>query len=169
MSNSTCAPYYAIAIGSNRHGRHGGPVAEVHAAIAALDGVRARSPIVRSAPLGPSIRRFANAVVLVESAVPPPEMLARLKRIERDFGRRRGARWGARVIDLDIVLWSGGAWCSKRLTVPHVAFRDRDFVLAPLSAIAPDWRDPRTGLSVRQQLARLRKAKRWVDPSGNRS
>jgi 2-amino-4-hydroxy-6-hydroxymethyldihydropteridine diphosphokinase len=159
VSNSTYAPYYAIAVGSNRRGRHGSPVAEVHAAIAALEGVRACSSILGSAPLGPSIRRFANAVVLVESAVSPPEMLARLKRIEHDFGRRRGARWGARVIDLDIVLWSGGAWRSNGLCVPHAAYRDRDFVLAPLCAVAPDWRDPRTGLSVRQLLARLRKVK----------
>lgn len=163
MSNSTYArhaPYYAIAIGSNRRGRHGGPVAEVRAAMAALDGVWARSPVLGSAPLGPSIRRFANAVVLVESAARPPEMLAWLKRIERDFGRRRGARWGARVIDLDIVLWSGGAWRSKRLAVPHVAFRERDFVLAPLCAVAPDWRDPDTGLTARQLLARSRKVQR---------
>ncbi len=159
MSNSTCAPYYAIAIGSNRRGRHGSPVAEVRAAIAALDGVRVCSPILGSAPLGPSIRRFANAVVLVDSNARPPEMLARLKRIERDFGRRRGARWGARVIDLDIVLWSGGAWRSTGLSVPHMAYRDRDFVLAPLCAVAPSWRDPRTGLTACQLLARLRKVK----------
>ncbi|WP_442852468.1 2-amino-4-hydroxy-6-hydroxymethyldihydropteridine diphosphokinase [Sphingomonas sp. PAMC 26605] len=149
-----------MAIGSNRSGRHGAPTAEVTAAIAALDGVLARSPILSSAPLGPSIRRFANTVVLVGSEVVPSEMLARLKRIERDFGRRRGARWGARVIDLDIVLWSGGTWRSKGLSVPHLAFRERDFVLAPLGVVAPDWRDPRTGLTPRQLLARLRKLKR---------
>ena len=111
MSNSTCtlrqapryAPCYAIAIGSNRRGRHGSPVAEVAAAIAALGRVVAESPVLSSAPIGPSIRRFANAVVLIESEVAPPAMLARLKAIERAFGRRRGARWGARVIDLDIV------------------------------------------------------------------
>ncbi|TPG52839.1 2-amino-4-hydroxy-6-hydroxymethyldihydropteridine diphosphokinase [Sphingomonas glacialis] len=164
MSNSTCtpryAPRYAIAIGSNRRGRHGSPAAEVAAAIAALGSVVAESSVLGSAPLGPSIRRFANAVVLIESEVPPPEMLVRLKRIERAFGRRRGARWGARVIDLDIVSWSGGAWRSKGLCVPHLAFQDRDFVLAPLRAIAPDWRDPRTGLTPRQLLARLRKGKR---------
>lgn len=168
MSNSTCTlrqascyvPRYAIAIGSNRRGTHGSPVAEVAAAIAALGGVVAESPVLSSAPIGPSIRRFANAVILVESAVAPPAMLARLKAIERAFGRRRGARWGARVIDLDIVAWSGGAWRSKGLCVPHAAFQDRDFVLAPLRAIAPVWRDPRTGLTPRHLLARLRKVKR---------
>uniref|UniRef100_UPI0035C9E438 2-amino-4-hydroxy-6- hydroxymethyldihydropteridine diphosphokinase n=1 Tax=uncultured Sphingomonas sp. TaxID=158754 RepID=UPI0035C9E438 len=153
MSNST----YAIAIGSNRRGRHGDPAAEVRAAIGLLGGVTARSRVLASAPLGPSIRRFANAVVLIQSAELPSVLLARLKRIEHDFGRRRGARWGARVIDLDIILWSGGVWHEKGLVVPHSAFRGREFVLGPLRAIAPDWRDPLTGLSVRQLHARLAK------------
>lgn len=141
---------YAIAIGSNRPGRHGTPADEVRAAIAALDGVYAVAPIVGSAPLGPSLRRYANSVVLVDSSLSPPAMLARLKAIERAFGRRRGRRWGSRVIDLDIVLWSGGCWHDARLTVPHVAFRERPFVLGPLGQVAPGWRDPVSGRSVRQ-------------------
>lgn len=153
MQSST----YAIAIGSNRRGRHGGPVAEVRAAVAVLDGVVALSPIVASDPIGPSIRRFANAVVVLESPLAPPAMLARLKAVEHAFGRRRGARWGARVIDLDIVLWSGGVWRTAGLTVPHLAFRARGFVLDPLCAIAPDWRDPVTGFTARQLRARLHK------------
>ena len=144
---------YAIAIGSNRRGRHGAPIREVAAAIATLQPVAAASPIVASAPIGPSQRRFANAVVLVDSRRDPPRMLARLKEIEHAFGRRAGRRWGARVIDLDIVLWSGGRWTSPGLIVPHPAFRTRAFVLGPLARIAPDWRDPVTGRSVRQ-LAR---------------
>src|SRR3546814_8929009 len=61
-------------------------------------------------PLGPTIRRFANMVAIIESDDDPPALLRRLKAIEHAFGRRRGRRWGARVIDLDIILWSGGAW-----------------------------------------------------------
>lgn len=141
---------YAIAIGSNRRGRHGAPEREVAAAIRALGGLVAASGIVASAPLGPSIRRFANAVVLIETRETPPELLARLKRIERDFGRRRGQRWGARVIDLDIVLWSAGSLAEDDLIVPHPAFRTRRFVLDPLREIAADWRDPLTNSTVRQ-------------------
>lgn len=140
---------YAIALGSNRPGRHGGPAAEIRAALDALDGVRAVSPIIVTAPLGPSIRAFANAAALVDSPLDPPEMLAALKAIERRFGRRRGQRWGARVIDLDIILWSGGVWRSAGLTVPHAAYATRDFVLKPLAMIAADWRDPRDGRWVR--------------------
>ncbi|URW74723.1 2-amino-4-hydroxy-6-hydroxymethyldihydropteridine diphosphokinase [Sphingomonas donggukensis] len=139
---------YVIAVGSNRRGRHGGPRAEVAAALALLGG-RA-SAIVESAPVGPSLRRYANAVVLVESDAAPDALLARLKAIEREFGRRRGRRWGARVIDLDIILWSGGAWASPGLVVPHIAFRAREFVLGPMAAIVPGWRDPVSGLTVRQ-------------------
>lgn len=151
MANST----YVIALGSNRPGRHGGPRAEVAAAMAALGGLVRASRISETPPLGPSIRRFANAAALIESDETPPELLARLKRIEAGFGRRRGRRWGARVIDLDIVLWSGGCWADRRLTVPHQRFRERAFVLAPLVSIAGDWRDPVSGFSIRQLAYRL--------------
>ncbi|MBW6524580.1 2-amino-4-hydroxy-6-hydroxymethyldihydropteridine diphosphokinase [Sphingomonas sp. RHCKR47] len=144
---------YLVALGSNRAGRHGRPKDEVAAALRLLAG-RA-SPIVASAPLGPSTRTFANAAAVIESDESPAELLARLKRIERAFGRRTGRRWGARVIDLDIILWSGGRIATPTLTVPHRAFRARGFVLAPALAIAPAWRDPVTGLSVRQLYTRL--------------
>jgi 2-amino-4-hydroxy-6-hydroxymethyldihydropteridine diphosphokinase len=148
-------PRYAIALGSNRPGRHGRPEAEIAAALAALGGVVAVSPVLRTPPLGPSKRRFANAVALIESDETPPALLARLKAIERSFGRRRGRSWGARVIDLDIILWSEETWGERRLTVPHALFRERDFVLRPLLAVAPNWRDPVSGYSVRQLAARL--------------
>ena len=141
---------YAIAIGSNRRGHHGSPEREVAAAIAALGRVSARSRTLHTAPIGPSNRRFANAVVMLESDEEPPELLARLKWIERDFGRRRGRTWGARVIDLDIILWSGGSWAGPGLIVPHRLFRERGFVLGPMAAIVPAWRDPVTYRTVRQ-------------------
>lgn len=143
-------------------------MAEVRAAIAVLPGMVAVSPIIASDPVGPSIRRYANAVALVETVEEPPAVLARLKSIERAFGRRRGQRWSARVIDLDIVLWSGGAWWSRGLTIPHAAFRERDFVLGPLLRVAPDWRDPLTGLRVRQLHARLLRTLPRLDQVGRR-
>jgi len=143
---------YVIGLGSNRRGRHGSPAREVRAAIDALGGLVALSPIIASAPLGPSIRRFANAAALIESDEAPPELLARLKAIEARFGRRRGQRWGTRVIDLDIILWSGGSWAGPGLIVPHPRFRERGFVLGPLAMIVPAWRDPVTHRTVRQLL-----------------
>jgi 2-amino-4-hydroxy-6-hydroxymethyldihydropteridine diphosphokinase len=148
---------YAIAIGSNRpHGRHGRPAGVVEAAIARLDeefGLFDASPIVLSAAQGPGGRDFANAAALVESDLEPPEMLKRLKAIERAFGRRRGRRWGARVLDLDLLLWSGGKYRSRELTIPHSRLATRGFVLQPLGAIAPNGRVG--SVRVRHLAARL--------------
>lgn len=145
---------YVIALGSNRPSRHGPPARALHAALTQLQPV-ATSPILHTAPLGPSNRRYANAVAIVESPLQPDAMLQQLKAMERAFGRRRGQVWGSRVIDLDIILWSGGAWSSPGLNVPHRLFRERDFVLKPLLALAPNWRDPISGFTVRQLAARL--------------
>ncbi len=150
VSPATPRFIYVVALGSNRRGRHGSPRESIDAALERIGEVRAVSPIVITAPLGPSIRRFANAAALIETAESPPTLLARLKRIERAMGRRAGRRWGARVIDIDIVLWSGGVWRSRALSIPHASFAQRRFVLTPLAAIVPDWRDPRSGRTIRQ-------------------
>jgi 2-amino-4-hydroxy-6-hydroxymethyldihydropteridine diphosphokinase len=148
--------FYAIALGSNRrHGRHGAPAAVLRAALAELGAVVAVSAIRATPALGPAGRGFANAAAIVASDLAPDAMLARLKAIERRFGRRGGRRWGPRVLDLDIILWSRGPWAGPGPIVPHPAFRARRFVLDPLADIAPDWRDPVSGLTVRQLRARL--------------
>jgi 2-amino-4-hydroxy-6-hydroxymethyldihydropteridine diphosphokinase len=145
---------YAIAIGSNRsHGRFGRPTGVVEAAVARMDEefvLFDASPIVINAARGGAGRDFANSVVLIESDLEPLAMLSRLKSIEREFGRRRGRRWGPRVLDLDIALWSGGDFRSRRLTVPHPQLVRRSFVLQPLAAIAPGWR---VGASTVRHLA----------------
>ena len=86
----------------------------------------------------------------------PDDMLAAVKAIERDFGRRPGKRWGARVLDLDLVAWSGGRVRSRRLTIPHPQLASRDFVLGPLCTIAPEWRLV-GALTARHLAARLGK------------
>jgi 2-amino-4-hydroxy-6-hydroxymethyldihydropteridine diphosphokinase len=157
-------PYlYAIAIGSNRrHGRHGAPSHVVRAAVDALDraglAVAAVSPVIATPALGPAGRSFANAAVIVETPLDPPALLDLVKAIERRFGRRRGRRWGARVLDLDILLWSGGRWPrfgGRRLVVPHRSLETRDFVLRPLVRVAPRWRVGKGARTVRHALARL--------------
>lgn len=158
---------YAIAIGSNRrHGRHGPPAAVVRAALAAVDlagaHVVARGPIIATAAIGPAGRGFANSAAIVASDLAPPAFLALLKAIERSFGRRPGRRWGPRVIDLDILLWSSGAWPppprrapAGRLAVPHAHLPSRRFVLDPLLPVAAGWRHPIGHLTVRHMHARL--------------
>jgi len=151
---------YAIAIGSNRpHGRHGRPAGVVAAAIAALDGeftLFDASSILLNPASGGAGRDFANAAAIVESPLEPPAMLAALKVLERAFGRRGGRRWGARVLDLDILAWDGGRWRDRRLTIPHRALEQRPFMLLPLAAIAPRWR-LRGALNAGQLSARLGK------------
>jgi len=142
MSDAT--HLYAIALGSNRpHGRHGRPAGVIGAGIARLDqdfGLFDASPIVLNPAHGGAGRDFANAVTLVESAFDPDDMLTALKAIEREFGRRPGRRWGARVLDLDILAWSGGRFRSHHLTIPHPRLAVRAFAIGPLAAIAPEWR-----------------------------
>ena len=149
---------YAIGIGSNRsHGRHGRPPTVVAAAIARLDelfGLFDSSPIVGNAAAGGAGRDFANAVALVESDLEPPAMLATLKALERGFGRRRGRRWGPRVLDLDILAWSGGRYAARGLAVPHPRLAERPFAIGLLAGVAPGW--PIAGpLTARHLAARL--------------
>ncbi len=152
---------YLIAIGSNRrHVRHGAPAKVVAAAIDALAAqgldILACAPILATAAVGPAGRGFANSAFMAETDLEPPALLDLLKTTERAFGRRRGRRWGPRVLDLDIILWSEGSWVEDGLCVPHPGFRTRNFVLDPLHSIAPDWPDPLSGRTVRQLRARLR-------------
>jgi 2-amino-4-hydroxy-6-hydroxymethyldihydropteridine diphosphokinase len=154
---------YLIALGSNRpHARLGNPVRVIAAAFELLDlSIINQSRIIQNPPLGPSRRRYANAAVMIETKMSPPELLDHLKALEANLGRRnRGQRWSARVLDLDIVLWSGGLWATPGLGIPHAAFRDRSFVLTPLAEIAHDWRDPLSGLCVRHLKARLDRRRR---------
>ena len=158
---------YAIALGSNRRSRFGSPAETLRAAADAI-GAECLSRIRATAALGPAGRSFANAAAVLVSDLDPPALLAALQGIERDFGRRAGKPWGPRVLDLDIILWSEGAYAAGGLVVPHPAFRARRFVLDPLAEIASSWRDPLTGASVRQLLARLA-APRPVDRRSARS
>jgi 2-amino-4-hydroxy-6-hydroxymethyldihydropteridine diphosphokinase len=134
---------YAIAIGSNRrHVRHGRPAGVVAAAIARLDAefeLFDASRIILNPAVGGAGRDFANAVALVSSRLDPAAMLASLKAIEWEFGRRTGRRWGERVLDLDLVAWDGDRVARRGLTIPHPRLGERSFVVGPLASIAPHW------------------------------
>lgn len=156
---------YLIALGSNRRHPVLGPperiLAEAFVALEMADiDVFAHSHIVSSAPVGPSTRRYVNAAAIIASPLKPPALLSRLHEIEAHFGReRRGQAWRARVLDLDIILWSGGMWIDSNpaLAIPHAHMHKRDFVLGPASEIAPRWRDPITGLALKHLYARYKR------------
>lgn len=168
---SGSAHLYVLALGSNRPlSARLPPPAILHAAIAALEAdghhIRAVAPFVNTAPLGPSRRRYTNSALLIDSALKPDALLHALQAIENRFGRRRARRWGARTLDIDIILWSGGHWNTRDLQIPHSAFRIRDFVLKPLLAVEPAWRDPITGLHPAHLLARYKKSRRLPIANG---
>jgi 2-amino-4-hydroxy-6-hydroxymethyldihydropteridine diphosphokinase len=152
---------YLIALGGNQpHPRYGSPERVLEAAIMALSRTSSQligqSRIMPSAPIGPSIRTYANAAVILETDMLPPALLCELKALEATFGRRNGGqRWRARPLDLDIILWSEGCWNDRSLTIPHPLFRERRFVLVPAVEVAAGWRDPISRLSNRHLLTRL--------------
>lgn len=152
----------AIGLGSNRsHGRYGPPRNVLRAAVQALEAGGLRldrfSPIIETAPLGPSRRRYANAALKGRWIGSAQALLGLLKGLEQQFGRRRGLRWGARVLDCDLLAFGQQQVRVKSLEVPHPRLHQRDFVLKPLEQVWPGWRHPVRNLSVRQMRARLNK------------
>ena len=110
--------------------------------IAALAEVSefAFSSLYRSPPMGPQDQPdYINAVMAVTTCLPALELLRRLQEIERLHGReRKNGRWGARTLDLDLLLYSDQKIDMPDLIVPHIGIADRAFVLYPLFEIAPE-------------------------------
>lgn len=106
----------------------------------------------------PSDPPFVNAAIAVATGLSPDALLAALHDVEDAFGRRRGRKNAPRTLDLDLLAYGRLTGCSptgRGPTLPHPGMADRDFVLAPLCDIAPDWVSPATGLTPRQMLAAL--------------
>src|SRR5206468_12706011 len=95
---------------------------------------------------------FLNGAVVGETALTARQLLAELMAIEQERGRERTFPHAARTLDLDLVLFGDQKIDEPGLVVPHPQFRARRFVLEPLAEIAPDLRDPVTGLSIAELL-----------------
>ena len=95
------------------------------------------SSLYSSRPMGPQDQpNYMNAVAELLSTLSALELLEQLQSIESQFGRvRQGNRWGARVLDLDILLYGDQRINSQRLTIPHYGMKEREFVLVPLAEI----------------------------------
>jgi 2-amino-4-hydroxy-6-hydroxymethyldihydropteridine diphosphokinase len=111
------------------------------------------SRVYDTEPVGPPQPRFLNAVLELETEVPPEELLTRMQRIEDASGRKRDSRWAARTLDLDLLLYGDLVLTSPTLSVPHPAMTARRFVLAPLAELCPEQIVPGTGSTVVQLLA----------------
>lgn len=97
------------------------------------------SSFYKSKPVGPQDQPdYINAVVELATGLSAPVLLDYLQGIENEHGRQREQRWGARTLDLDILLFGEEVIHDDRLVVPHVEMHKRGFVLFPLEEIAPD-------------------------------
>ena len=115
--------------------------------------VSKRSSFYQTPAIGPGEQpNYINAVAQLDSQLAPLDLLDLLQSIENQQGRVRTVRWGARTLDLDILLYDQLIENSERLTVPHPRMHERGFVLAPLSEIAPDLCLP-NGENIQQLLA----------------
>lgn len=113
--------------------------------------VDAVSPFYRTDPLGPPGQPdYCNAVLLADTNLPPLSLLQRLLDIERSLGKTRGGpRWGARSIDLDLLLYETLRIDTPDLKLPHPEMSRRNFVLRPLLDLAPEIDIPGIGSAAR--------------------
>lgn len=121
------------------------PIEQLNLALQALNSVTeielvTASRFYSSKPMGPQDQPdYVNAVALIQTQLEPHALLDTLQNIEREQGRvRKDERWGARTLDLDILLYNDEQINCERLTVPHYGLCDREFVVYPLLEIAPD-------------------------------
>lgn len=112
------------------------------------------SPVYRTEPLyDPEQADFFNCAVRLKTDLKPRELLQACLNIEQQMGRKRDVKkYSSRLIDLDIIFYGNQRVSSTDLTVPHPRYAERNFVLVPLSDIAPDLVCPDTGMTVEETL-----------------
>ncbi len=128
---------YYVGLGSNLGARLKNLQAAKRA-LKNLGSVVGQSSVYESQPWGKANQPvFLNAVLILKSPLRPFRLLRKLKRLEMELGRYRTERWGARIIDLDLLQWEGAAVYSTILQLPHPYLEARSFVLKPLYEVAP--------------------------------
>ena len=98
---------------------------------------------------------YLNAVAIAETELDAAQTLAALHRIEALFGRIRGIRNQARVLDMDLLDFDGFVCNTIDLILPHPRLHDRAFVLLPLSELSPEWIHPLTGVLIGDLISQL--------------
>jgi 2-amino-4-hydroxy-6-hydroxymethyldihydropteridine diphosphokinase len=145
----------AVALGSNL-GDRARILEEAAARLRALIDHLVVSSCHDTPPVGVGDQpRFLNAAATGSTSLTARGLLQALLAVERGFGRERPFAGAPRTLDLDLIFYGGTVIDEPGLHVPHPRFRERAFVLDPLSEIAPDWVDPVTGLTVAALRDRL--------------
>jgi 2-amino-4-hydroxy-6-hydroxymethyldihydropteridine diphosphokinase len=141
----------AIALGSNL-GNSQQILLDAVEAIASTKQIKliACSNWHQTKPIGPPQPDYINGCAIINTSLTPEKLLQCLLDIEQQFGRERKIRWGARTLDLDLILYGDLILNTPHLQIPHPRMRERPFVLIPLAEIAPDWVEPVTGLTIAQ-------------------
>lgn len=150
-----------VGIGANL-GEPAAACREAVAILARIPGIRVlrSSSLYRTEPVGPQEQPwFINAVAEIRSERSPRMLFSALKETERRMGRQAGAKWGPRLIDLDLLLYGQEVLREEGLVIPHPELHRRRFVLVPLCEIASYAIHPAFGVSMRGLLDRL------TDPS----
>ena len=148
----------AIALGSNLGDREASLRGAADALGAFIDRLTLSS-FIETAPVGVVEPQpwYLNAAAVGTTSLRPRALLEQLLAVERAYGRARTAPNAARTLDLDLILYGGELIDEPGLVVPHPRFRERGFVLNPLSEIARDMVDPVTGETMETLAARLGK------------
>jgi len=110
-----------------------------------------QSSLIETEPWGMTGQpHFINMAAEVETELLPQQLLSLLMRIETKMGRNRTVKWGPRIIDLDILMYDDLRIETENLVIPHPLLHERDFVLGPLSEIAPDKIHPVLNKTIRK-------------------
>jgi 2-amino-4-hydroxy-6-hydroxymethyldihydropteridine diphosphokinase len=142
-----------ILLGSNLNDQLGN-LAEARLQISRLAGqVITTSSIYKTAAWGNSEQPdFYNQVIELRTSLSPEKLLATILTIESAMGRIRDEKWGARIIDIDILFWGGLIVQQAHLTIPHPQIPNRKFTLIPLNEIAPEFLHPTLNKKVSELL-----------------
>jgi len=141
-----------LLLGSNM-GRRVRRLREAIRSLSSVVEVREASRLYASEPWGRTGQPwFLNAAVRGATSLSPGELLAFAKNMEKEAGRKSGARWGPRELDVDILLMGTRMVREPELTIPHPAIAARRFVLLPAAEVAPEWVVPPAGNTVRDLL-----------------